>query len=173
MLLTSDCVRGVSHKTYNGNLEVINEAYFSGTIRDNIFYGSFCPPSSGNYRLVYDGSLDSGNERYSSYSFNDYSSKNRTSEYSYLYKKTCYKYHVWHAYNSGALTGSLYFQKESAEMQLITNKTSYSCGRKICSHKNKDPQCAAYRIEEYKTVDWSNQNRHVFMIIFILSLVLA
>ena len=142
MFLTSDCVKGILHSNWYHTQEIYSQAYFSGKSRDNHFIGSFCPPSSGKYRLIYEGSIDSKNEaKYSNYIFNEKSSKSRTSEYNYLYRKTCYSYAMYHSYFTGYFTGALYFQKDSEERQLITNMTSYTCNRKICLSGSRDPQC--------------------------------
>ena len=142
MLLTSDCEKGTLRKNYYGKKQVLSQAYFSGNSRDNQFFGSFCPPSSGNYRLIYEGSVDSRYEaRYSSYIFNGKSSKSRTSEYHYLYRKTCYSYAMYHSSDTGSLKGALYFQKDLEGKQLITNMNSYTCSRKICFPGSRDPDC--------------------------------
>ena len=85
--LRSDCTRGIKNK----DSQILDKAYVNGDIHDNFFYGSFCPPTSGMYRLIYDGSIHEGYEiKHSTYTFNNITTKNRTSAYYYLFSKTCY-----------------------------------------------------------------------------------
>ena len=95
--LSNDCAKGIRRSTYSTNTELIDKAYVSGTFNDNYFQGSFCPPSSGLYRLIYEGPLNEGNEAsWSSYSFNGIKTKSRTTSYHYLFSGACYAYNFEH-----------------------------------------------------------------------------
>ena len=131
--LGSDCEAGIQKSSYKGSTYIINKAYSSGTFNDNYFFGSFCPPTSGLYRLIYEGPINNNFEtRYSIYTFNGITTKARISAYHYLYSGTCYSYSMKHSYPKSNFEASLYYQKDSDDKVYITNETSYTCIREIC-----------------------------------------
>lgn len=165
--LTFDCIKGTKWATYDGNPQIIDKAYTNGKYHDNYFYGSFCPPSSGMYRLIYEGTtLQYVEVQYSKYSFNGNTSKSRVSEYYHLYKGTCYKYKMIHSFGGSNLIGMLYYQKDSQEKVLITKSTSYSCNRDICLPRSRDPRCSAFI-----TIEQPKQNSRIIIIILIFYLI--
>ena len=144
--LKSDCSRGITqHPNNRADSRTLDKAYSEGNLHDNNFYGSFCPPTSGMYRLIYEGTVRQDYETwYSKYTFNNISIKNRTSAYFYLFSKTCYSYKMYHAIDNMAITASLYYQKDSEEKQYVTSSTSYTCNRDICLKGSTDPRCRRF-----------------------------
>ena len=160
--LTNDCDRGI--KQYGSDIVMHNfdKAYFSGNIRDNRFAGFLCPPTSGLYRLIYEGEIHESYEiKYSTYTFNGITCNNRTSAYHYLFSGTCYNYKTIHSYD-GDQTDSLYYQKESGDKIYITSETSYTCTRDICLKGSTDPRCIKSCTCKHKT-----RNNNIFFITFI------
>ena len=143
--LGSDCEAGIKKSSYNGRIYIIENASISCTSVDNYFSGSFCPPTSGLYRLLYEGPThDVSETTYSYYSFNEIKSKNRTTAYHYLYRNTCYSYDIVHSYPNSNFEASLYYQKDSDSKVYITSDTSYTCKRAICLKGSQDPRCFQY-----------------------------
>lgn len=164
--LTSDCIKGINLYTGNQKLQIISKAYVSGKYHDNYFYGSFCPPTSGMYRLIYEGSVRQDYEnKYSSYKFKGNVTKNRISEYYHLYRRTCYSYTMIHSFDGGTLTRNLYYQKISGEKQIVTSSTSFTCTRDICFMGSRDPQCRAFRTYELST---QRNNLIIIILIFVV-----
>ena len=143
--LGSDCEVGIKKSSYKSSAYIIEKAYTSGTFQDNYYSGSFCPPTSGLYRLLYEGPTNDNNEAaFSSYTFNEITTKNRTTAYHYLYSHTCYSYIIKHSYPMSTFEASLYYQKDSGNKEYITNDTSYTCQRAICLKGSTDPRCFQY-----------------------------
>ena len=132
-----------------GNLDGANEsetdvALVSGQGYRNLhFYGSFCPPNNGVYRLIFEGSFDPMYEPlFSFYRFNQVSTQNRTTPYHALDSNTCYPYFVNQAilYNESNW-GALYFQKINEEKILMSSNFSLKCERLVCKRGSNHPDC--------------------------------
>lgn len=162
--LKSDCTRGIMQRAYDINtLQTLSKAYVGANFHDNHFYGSFCPPTSGLYRLIYESSIQQNYETsYSSYTFNNITLKDRTSAYHYLFSKTCYNYRIVHSIDNSATAASLYFQKDSGEKQYVTSSTSYTCNRDICLPGSTDQRC-----KRFCTCRRNRRNENIILITFI------
>jgi len=127
-----DCVKGITFWTKINSVDtkigVINVASMSGSYRDMFFEGSFCPKHPGEYRMVYEGTLDSRYEStYSRYYFVDALRLSRISPYYYLNQYSCYQYRVIHSTYTGSTWGNVYMEPKDGIRFIITNETSYSC----------------------------------------------
>ena len=142
-----ECSKGIFSRNYDHtNQTILTEAKVQKGYRDLHFIGSFCPPHDGEYRLLFEGTLDVDNEdEYSSYEFNNVTSKNRTTPYYLLFSHTCYPYRFTQSVGySETNNGSLYFQEKNQEKQIITNETSLTCHKLVCLSGSKHPQCLKY-----------------------------
>jgi len=134
----SGCVPGTSYNQKSGVVSIIDSAITPSQIYYDLHMsGSFCPPTSGSYRMIYHGTTDGGNDAaWSSYlwMFSPYI-KSRTSEYFFLNSSSCYYYHSAVATWGIQAYGSIYYQKQGGSEILITNSVSYSC----CITFDKNP----------------------------------
>ena len=138
--IDSNCKKGILHQDFDKNEKVIEKASIKQNFRDNHFGGTFCPKSSGMYRLIYEGSQDGFEAIYSNYTFNGHSSKNRASSYYHLNKDTCYPYSTVTAVEEGT-EAFLYYQKEGETKILMDSQVSYSCQQFMCFPGSLDSNC--------------------------------
>ena len=139
-----------------GNMESTNEtktdiASVKGIGYRNLhFQGSFCPPDSGIYRIIFEGAIDPVWEPLrSEYIFNGIKTNNRTSAYHSLYPNTCYPYYTNQAIlYSEKNWGELYFQKLDEEKRLITSNYSLTCMRLVCKAGSMHPDCFSHSLQK-------------------------
>ena len=153
MRLPEHCFRGINSSSLGGSLEILDKASITDGRRDNYLSGSFCPPSPGFYRLIYKGDIDANFEnQYSSYTFNNVSTKSRTTSYFKLTEKTCYTYEIKVSIMK-VTKGELYYQKEGETEKILTKDESYSCYTFLCFSGSADPQCYIPKIScEHKSM---------------------
>ena len=137
------CIRGIKTRNFNlTNITTIDSAIAEFDYRDLHFYGSFCPPVTGVYRFVFNGTLNQINEESDSkYTFNGVSS-GRESPYHVLDSHTCYPYHFTQSIQySHYNIGKLFYQMDNGPLTLVTLNVSFNCERLLCLRGSTHPQC--------------------------------
>jgi len=92
------CVPGITINSIKvKNDDILNYATSSKTF-DIYFKGAFCPPTNGEYRLVYEGKVHFTNEnQYSNYDLLGGVQKSRIGPFKNLVENVCYKYQTVHS----------------------------------------------------------------------------
>ena len=160
------CNKGINQINYHyENKTIVNVANLSRDYRDVSFWGAFCPPNDGVFRLIFDGSLDLENEQnYSFYRFNNLQLKNRTTPFYALLSDTCYPYYFKQAVTySYSNWGILYFEELNKEKQVMTSEFSVVCEELVCKQGSLHPQCLRYITCKHQTNKF-----HLYTCIFLL-----
>ena len=140
--IPENCYPGIKYYNYYAWGGILSIGSISGNIRDIHLEGAFCPRKSGQYRLIYNGNIDSVNENtWSIYSFNRISSKNRISNFYFLNKSSCYPYIISHSTNVGSAYGILKYQYLNEIEEIMNSSVSYSCDSYFCLNNRIFPIC--------------------------------
>ena len=143
--IPENCIPGIT----NGNwvpsglvfrLITIGIAQSSPSWADVGFIGSFCPPETGKYSIILEGTYSSSCDHQSIYRFNNISYPNRNGGYQYLKNGYCYSYRYWASTCSYGTSGSIYYQKEGFSKILMNSSVSYGCDLSFCKNKVLCPE---------------------------------
>jgi len=142
--LPSNCYPGTSYYQGNGPSTIIETALTPTQVYNDLhMVGSFCPPVTGQYRLIYEGTTNGGNDAaWSTYYWIQGSSvKSRTSDWFLLNDTSCYLYQSHVATQSIQAYGSVYYEKSGETKKLITKDVSYTCSSNFCKIDGVFPNC--------------------------------
>ena len=109
---------------------------------DAIFEGSFCPPKTGKYRIIFSGSYESyWDPLVFTLSFGGINTNQRISDYQYLESNQCYQFYILQAVAKTSGWGQVYFQEEGQPQYYANSTNSYSCRKNWCRNGMEFPNC--------------------------------
>ena len=144
--LPSNCFPGTVYYPGNGASTIIETALTPTQVYQDLhMIGSFCPPVTGQYRLIYEGTTNGANDATWStyYWIQGPAVKTRTSSWFLLNDTSCYIYQSHVATVSIQAYGSIYYEKSGETKKLITKDVSYTCSVDFCKNNGIFPNCKA------------------------------
>jgi len=141
--IPAGCLPGVRFRTSRNDYSIVKtESNYSGQFWDPVFEGSFCPSSSGNYQIEYQGNVNNEYEhKIGFYKLANSSSNSRITPLTYLYKGRCYPFYTLQSnYPQTNGWGNLYI-KGPGGMFFANQSNSYSCSNSWCLNGANSLNC--------------------------------